>query len=103
LCDQEGAEATGRVDYTTDEASLFSLYQGLRDVRAKNAISGAFLQQLHAQLEDYPNEWLLRFECLELSQDASLSAKLHQELEVLAALSAEHQKLIATGCARLPC
>ncbi|MDN3638036.1 aromatic amino acid hydroxylase [Simiduia curdlanivorans] len=103
LYDQEDAEPTARVHYSTDEASLFSLYQELRDARTKNTISEAFLLQLHAQLDDYPHEWLLRFECLELTKDTAFSAKLHKELEALAALSAEHKKLIATGCARLPC
>lgn len=102
LYEHNAGEATTRAHYSTDEASLFSLYQELRDIRANSAVTEGFLTQLHKQLEDYPREWLLRFECLELTKDASISAKLRAELEALAGQSPEHRKLITAGISRLP-
>lgn len=101
LYQEQAVESTSRPQYSTSEALLFTLYQGLRERRTRQTVDEAFLVELHEQLVDYPNEWLLRFECLELAGQSSIAAVLKRELDQLRGLSPEHEKLINTGYARL--
>lgn len=101
LYQQPPASETQRLSYTDAEQQVFGLYQQLRDQRAKDAVDDHWLRDFIANLTDFPREWLLRFECLELAHAPDLIQALKSELHTLRELSPEHQKLIDTGLARI--
>lgn len=96
------SESTQRVHHSTEEALLFALYQELRDLRHAGQATETALATVLDKLSDYPEEWLLRFEILELlPPDSAMANELRHGLVALQALSPEHARLIQTGIERL--
>jgi phenylalanine-4-hydroxylase len=86
------------------EQRLFELYQRVRNLREHGAADADALAACHAALQrDYPAEWLLRLELLELlerlDRDASpaLRRALIGELRALQTRSPTHRRLIGYG------
>ncbi len=88
-------------NYVAARAGLFDLYQRVRDVR--EAAVGDLLPLADA-LTDWPEDWLLRLELLELAierDDQPLAARLRAELEALAAGDPDRATLIERGLSLL--
>ncbi|UTA47897.1 aromatic amino acid hydroxylase [Simiduia sp. 21SJ11W-1] len=101
LYQQPSASQTQRPSYTPEEQQVFALYQSLRDQRAAGSVTDSWIAEFQARLANFPKEWLLRFECLELAQAPELVQSLTSQLHAMRELSPEHKKLIDTGLARL--
>ena len=78
---------------TASNQSLMSCYQLAADLRGQSPDESQ-RQKLHAALEAYPREWLLRAELLEL-EDSRLHKQLIKELAELGGQSAELSRLTA--------
>jgi len=96
---------TKKRTYSEKERKRHQLYQTVRDLRDKEAVREqieAKLLEIHPVLADeYPKDWLLRLEMLELLAEHKinheLSSKLEAELESLAAQDDETGTLIRNG------
>ncbi|UYL08645.1 aromatic amino acid hydroxylase [Bdellovibrio sp. SKB1291214] len=93
--------------YSTEELKLQTQYGLLRELREKN-IQGAELEKTLSDLlanhdKDFPQDWLLRLEVLELTKarlgNSSLLAKVEKDLHTLAAKDEKTKNLIQDGIA----
>jgi phenylalanine-4-hydroxylase len=91
---------TIKVQHTRDQKLLFSLYDQVASMRHGDAASMAVLSDIHARLDMYPREWLIRLEMLELCMDnhfEPLTTTLKTELSLLCGESPELDDLIKSG------
>lgn len=93
--------------YSPTEIKLQSQYGRLRELREKN-IQGADLEKSLSDLlanhdKDFPQDWLLRLEALEICKarlgNSSLLAKVEKDLHALAAKDEQTKNLIQDGIA----
>lgn len=92
---------TIQVDYDNKTRLLHRLYQAVRDHRQKQGC-GEILEDSWDQLkEDYPTEWLLPMEILEILETNKLSPDMAKEIKhhllALAEEKKEYRKLINDG------
>ncbi|WP_413582750.1 aromatic amino acid hydroxylase [Bdellovibrio sp. HCB288] len=94
-------------NYKPEELKLHSQYGRLRDLREKN-IQGADLEKSLSDLlanhdKEFPQDWLLRLEALEISKarlsNSPLLAKLEKDLQALAGKDETTKNLIQDGIA----
>ncbi|MEK2689108.1 aromatic amino acid hydroxylase [Bdellovibrio sp. GT3] len=94
-------------NYKPEELKLHSQYGRLRDLREKN-IQGADLEKSLSDLlanhdKEFPQDWLLRLEALEISKarlsNSPLLAKLEKDLQALADKDETTKNLIQDGIA----
>lgn len=101
---------TPKTNLTTKNRELCLLYQRVRQIRETPSPSQAdltHLNEIHEKLQSfYPQDWLLRFEILELLAQAvplpKWASALYQELRSIAASSPVTSELIERGIALLP-
>ncbi len=80
---------------TAEEQTLMALYARLAALRSAGHASEAALQAIDDGLRGYPNEWLARFELLELMSPAQPRyAALFDELAALASGDEERSRLV---------
>ena len=61
--------------------ALEKMYQDVRDMRTKGGFSNQDLELIFNKLKaDYPKDWLLSLELLELSPDSVLSRSMEEHL-----------------------
>ncbi|WP_413576066.1 aromatic amino acid hydroxylase [Bdellovibrio sp. HCB290] len=94
-------------NYKPEELKLHSQYGRLRDLREKN-IQGADLEKSLSDLlanhdKEFPQDWLLRLEALELTKarlsNSPLLSKLEKDLQGLAGKDEQTKNLIQDGIA----
>jgi phenylalanine-4-hydroxylase len=91
---------TIKVIHTREQKILFSLYEQIAVMRTNGNASVSVLSSIHDRLEDYPNEWLIRLEMLELCMEhhyEPLALILKTELMNLCKVNAELDDLIKSG------
>ncbi len=99
-------ERTVKAAYSDQTRRLFDLYRKVRDIREGRADSSALRNIWSHVKADYPHEWLLPLEILELSLTRGVCPELQPEirsyLEKKAQSDAALTKLIRDGLALLP-
>ncbi len=83
-----------------DEATLIKeqLYRELREKRNKKRATDEFLWAMFLKLkQQFPDEWLLLLEILELSEDDELVSKIKDQLNAIKSLNPSKQSLIDSG------
>jgi phenylalanine-4-hydroxylase len=93
-----------KTNLTPENRALNALYGEVRAIREAGAApqKTAELSRIQSTLDaEHPDEWLLRYELLELSQSARLRAPwepaVRKRLEAIAAQSAEKREIIGRG------
>lgn len=101
-------KTTIKDEFTDKQLKLFSMYQGIRDMRDQGKFSLSTLEEYHETLDkDYKNAWLIRLEMLELinrnanGAGGQLRAKLTSELEGLKSHSEQYEDVITAGLSSL--
>ncbi len=83
---------------TPSSHPLDEQYSNLREYRNKDLNDPVFLKDMYHKIKsDYPNEWLLFLEILEVSEDKELSDALVDHLEKLATSEPKLNSLITDG------
>lgn len=86
---------------TPANAGLVPLYQRLRDLREdrqRDPKNESELKDLHARVKrEFPEDWLLRMEILEIARDREFAETLKTELQELAQLTPVLSMLISRG------
>ena len=73
-------------------------YQSIREYRDKNLGDSAFLKNLFEEVRSvHPEEWLIIFEILEVSEDLTLNHSIREHLTNLAIDSPKLRSLIEDG------
>lgn len=98
-------ETTQKIDYTKEELRLHELYQQVRQVR-EGKIDKKELKSIWLELQqNFPADWLLPMEILELVKEDLAYADVKQEIQAMlkhkAAAEKELSKLINDGTALL--
>jgi phenylalanine-4-hydroxylase len=98
-------ERTVKAEYSDRQKRLFELYRAVRDIREGRG-DGAKLPDMWSAVKvDYPDEWLLPLEILEIFRSRNdrpeLAEEIHGYLEQKAAARKELTKLINDGLALL--
>lgn len=100
LADTGGFEQppnTHKTNLTPENAALNALYGQVRAIR-DGAASREQLAEIHAELQKtHPEDWLLRYELLELAPEGPHAAGLRKELERIGATSRDRAELIHRG------
>jgi phenylalanine-4-hydroxylase len=96
------ASRVAEPQYTTEQISLFSFYQQVRDLRQAPEKQVSQIEYLFEQIKiQYPDEWLLFIELLEMTlknkKDENLSKKIEQFLNNLSEKNVKTQDLISEG------
>jgi phenylalanine-4-hydroxylase len=96
------ASRVAEPQYTTEQISLFSIYQQVRDLRQAPEKQVSQIEYLFEQIKiQYPDEWLLFIELLEMTlknkKDENLSKKIEQFLKNLSEKNVKNQDLISEG------
>ncbi len=98
-------ERTVKVDYDDRTRELFKLYTQVRDCRDGNLDNSKLPVIVEELRNDYPNDWLLSLEILEIIKDRNLypdlQADLKRYLEQKATDRSDLTKLITDGLALL--
>ena len=95
---------THKINYSEDERKLYRMYGDIRKAREAKTITEAMVQMIFDILkEEYPNDWLLPLELLELAieEDYSIKSDLKKYLEMLKGNSS-YTSLIENGLHLLP-
>ena len=95
---------THKINYSEDERKLYRMYGDIRKARETKTITEAMVQMIFGVLkEEYPNDWLLPLELLELAieEDYSIKSDLKKYLEMLKGNSS-YTSLIENGLHLLP-
>jgi phenylalanine-4-hydroxylase len=88
--------ARPKSNLTSENRELNALYTQVRDLRRKP--DAAKLAQVHVALEkSFPEDWLLRYELLELDSKAPWAAEVRARLSNISRTSPEKGELIARG------
>lgn len=89
--------------YTPEQQHLFIFYKQVREMREQDQFDLKILQSIHQALQDFPQNWLLRWEIWELCQGqpaaSELCGQLQNELEGLRGHSDEYEMLICMALA----
>jgi phenylalanine-4-hydroxylase len=98
----KSTKTTIKDEPTAAELRLYNLYSRVREMRDSDAASGASCREIAQMLhEEYPNEWLLRLELLEMVRkngiDAALEKQLDGELQALKNHSDVYDNVITAG------
>ncbi|MGE5316643.1 MAG: aromatic amino acid hydroxylase [Chloroflexota bacterium] len=96
------SETTHKIAYSEADKKLHSLYQKIRDVRESDQVSGEqaasdIIKIWNKVKSDYPGEWLIILEILELTDCNSFLSSIADELRV----SLENLKLKDTALTKL--
>ena len=91
---------------TAENRELNELYREVREIREGRASDDSHLFRIHRRLEkDFQDDWLLRYEILEILRGRNLSvpweSELRERLKTISASSAEAAELISRGLAAL--
>jgi phenylalanine-4-hydroxylase len=91
-----------KVRYTDNQKTLFTLYSKLENYRKSDKVVAKELQSLYDVLKtQYPDNWLIRLELLELSSKLDalkpLISEIHDDLEHIASANEETADLIQAG------
>ena len=95
-----------KTNLTDDNRNLNDLYAKVRFIRDSRREDAAALLEIHDQLEQsYPDDWLLRYELLELDHawrltspwTPSTTKTIHERLRAISTQSAEKAELIRRG------
>lgn len=92
-------------DYSPEELRRQRQYGQIRDLRKNNIVSSALEQELESVLtvhdQEFPQDWLLRLEILELiyarAPKSKLRAKLEMDLQALSSKDEKTKNLIQDG------
>ncbi|MEL6131938.1 MAG: aromatic amino acid hydroxylase [Bacteroidota bacterium] len=99
----ESETRTIKVEKSPELLTLENLYARVREIRSSRQISHDELGQIFKQLKaDYPRDWLLSLEVLELSSDASLNQEIRQYLTQMYVEHPHLTKLIQDGLGLIP-
>lgn len=94
-------EKTHHIKYTENQVQLHDLYKQVRTIREKSTDSGALKDIWQTLKLQYPGDWLLPLEIMELiSKEYSqneLSAEIHNFLKTISGKNEEMRTLIAEG------
>jgi phenylalanine-4-hydroxylase len=92
-----------KVEYNDSQTKLFDIYKTIRESREGNvSIEKEFDKIYEAIKKDYPKDWLVRIELLELlEKDTKMYNEIRSELIKLAKFSKENNQLIMMGIALL--
>lgn len=79
------AETTHKIEYSEDDRRLHQLYQEVRDLRTSEAQNDGYIESKLIKVfktikQNYPAEWLLLIELVELASCSDDSANLEQEI-----------------------
>jgi len=91
---------TIKIQHTRDQKILFSLYEQIAAMRIDGNASITILRDIHERLLNFPKEWLIRLEMLELCTEnhyEPLASMLRSELGTLCNVSSEFDDLIKSG------
>lgn len=89
---------TIKIKKTKKEIVLENLYQSVRNYRTSGKFSKDNLEFIFSSLkENYPSDWLLHIELLELTNNIQLEIKIKDHLKSLAKNKPEISHLIETG------
>jgi hypothetical protein len=80
--------------------ALMAFYAEVRERRETDAVDQCWLSDCDRRLVDFPEEWLLRLELLELQPPLALQRRWRACLGLLRQLSPTHQRLIDYGLQR---
>jgi phenylalanine-4-hydroxylase len=95
---------TIKIHHTRDQKILFSLYEQVASMRIDGNASISVLSDIHERLNNFPYEWLIRLEMLEICIEnhfEPLALTLRSELNELCHVSADFDDLIKTGLSML--
>ncbi len=68
-------------DFSDQDQKLFAIYQEVRDMRSKTGVKESDLESIYSKLaQDFPNEWLLKVELLELAHKIDASSVIREKL-----------------------
>lgn len=98
----EDLPAQSNLAHEQEETKLDHLYGRVRDIRTEEPEDAVdLLEQVHEELNDYPNDWLLRLEIVEILEDTVGADKFLQqvkhELHTVQQTKPEYEKLIRNG------
>jgi phenylalanine-4-hydroxylase len=94
------ASTTNTVKQIKTKAStqLEGYYKSVREMRSNRMVDNALLAKLYKSLkEEYPKEWLLYLEILEIGADANLANSINSHLSILKTQYPELNTLITDG------
>lgn len=92
-----GEPEQGGGDASTQAAELMAFYRAVRERRESDAVDQRWLMECDQRLAEFPTEWLLRLELLELQPPPALQRRWNAQLRLLRGLSPMHQRLIDYG------
>ena len=98
----KSTKTTIKDEYTTKETRLFELYSDIRVMREQNTVTLERIEDFYGVVkEEYPLEWLIRLELLELLNDngnnKKLNDEIHESLESLTRHSDIYEDVITAG------
>lgn len=91
-----------KVIHSDKQTYLFGLYSKVRVMREGHALDSSVISEIVSNLnKDYPDEWLLRLEILELLTqhdiEANLSEQIHNQLIAMKSHSETYDNVISAG------
>ncbi|RMH62380.1 MAG: aromatic amino acid hydroxylase [Calditrichaeota bacterium] len=90
------------LEYDTAAQKLHAMYKQIREIRQSEKPDPAALQNIRVLLDErYPDEWLLRLELLELSNDDGEKIHLQKALSRISQQGSDKKELIEAGLALL--